>query len=136
MYIISIVATMMLSQCWRAYNYPPRERARLYSHPYTSLTESGSSSVSADQMSLCSNFSILSSMVSITIVVLILRYNICLYASVAREQICTISINIQYQKFTPALTGRIECRDTLFPASVTQEMGIKWCEGTERTMPR
>ena len=34
--------------------------------------------------------------------------------------ICTI---LHYSKFTPALTGRKECRGTLFPASVTREIG-------------
>ena len=34
--------------------------------------------------------------------------------------------SVQYytiQRFTPALIGRIECRGTLFPASVTREIG-------------
>ena len=36
--------------------------------------------------------------------------------------------SVQYytiQRFTPALTGRKECRGTLFPASVTRELGVK-----------
>ena len=38
--------------------------------------------------------------------------------------------SVQYytiQRFTPALTGRKECRGTLFPASIT---GKKECRGT------
>ena len=32
-------------------------------------------------------------------------------------------LNYTIQRFTPALTGRKECRGTLFPASVTREIG-------------
>ena len=32
-------------------------------------------------------------------------------------------LNYTIQRFTPALTGRKECRGTLFPASVTWEIG-------------
>ena len=45
---------------------------------------------------------------------------------------------VQYytiQRFTPALTGMKECTPTLFPASVTRKLGLKWCGGTERSMP-
>ena len=39
-------------------------------------------------------------------------------------------LNYTIQRFTPASTGRKECRGTLFPASVTREIG-----GTQRSMP-